>query len=147
MKRKHTNCLVAEELDILSQFTAQNGLALSVYLDLRSTHAQQRAADTARHLIQAHLKESGIGDEAMEALQEDLDVIRLYLTTNGGRDAEGVAMFSCAAELFWRVYPLSAPVSNVVHVGPRFNVRPLLEKLDVSCLDKIAQEKPIRVTS
>jgi hypothetical protein len=54
-----------------------------------------------------------------------MEIVGLYLRTNGHRRHPGLAIFSCAAELFWRAYPLPRPVPNQVAVGPKFNLEPL----------------------
>jgi hypothetical protein len=54
-----------------------------------------------------------------------VEIVKLYLQTNGHRRHASLALFSCAAELFWRAYPLSVPVPTQVSVGPGFDLAPL----------------------
>ena len=58
-----------------------------------------------------------------------MEIVGLYLKTNGHRYPPGLAIFSCAAELFWRAYPLPVAVPTQVTVGPKFDLEPLLRIL------------------
>jgi hypothetical protein len=77
------------------------------------------------HQMQSRLDECGGSRECREALKEDMEIVGLYLRTNGNRNYVGLAIFSCATVLFWRVYPLPVPLPNQVSVGPKFDVEPL----------------------
>ncbi len=79
--------------------------------------------------MKLRLDECGSKPECREALKEDMEIVGLYLRTNGHRDYAGVAIFSCAAELFWRVYPLPEPLPNQVSVGAKFDISPLKQVL------------------
>jgi hypothetical protein len=79
--------------------------------------------------IRLRLEECGGSQECREALKEDMEIVSLYLRTNGHREYVGLAIFSCAAELFWRVYPLPVPLPNQVSVGLRFDLDPLIEEI------------------
>ena len=59
--------------------------------------------------------------------EEDIEIVRLYLNCNASRCGAGLAIFSCASELFWRAYSLPVPVPTHVAVGPRFDIEPLLQ--------------------
>jgi hypothetical protein len=65
-----------------------------------------------------------------------MEIVKLYLQTNGHRRYAGLAIFSCASELFWRAYPLLVPVPTEITVGPGFNVEPLRQ---VSCASDSAR--------
>lgn len=73
----------------------------------------------------ARLEECGPRADCRKAIQEDIEIVSLYLKTNAHRRQPGLAIFSCAAELFWRAYPLPEPVPNRVVIGPRFDLEPL----------------------
>jgi hypothetical protein len=81
--------------------------------------------------MQVHLTECGPQPSCQEVLKEDMEIIGLYLRANGHRNHAGLAIFSCAAELFWRAYPLPVPVPTQVTIGPRFNVEPLAEAVEL----------------
>jgi hypothetical protein len=98
---------------------------LSAYLRLDTPEHRETAHNEFMLQMQSRLEECGGSLECREALKEDMEIVSLYLRTNGHRDYVGLAIFSCAAELFWRVYPLPAPLPNQVSVGPKFDIEPL----------------------
>ncbi len=114
-----------KELQMLKEFDGRGSLALSVYLRLDTPEKRRRAYETFRRCIAPYL--NGNGTDA--ALREDLDLIKVYLQTNGVKYAAGLAIFSCADRLFWRAYQLPVPVPDHVELGPTFNVQPLEEAL------------------
>jgi hypothetical protein len=89
-------------------------------------HRESAYRDFLRH-IQARLEECGSRPECREAIREDMEIVSLYLQTNGYRRHPGLAIFSCAAELFWRAYPLPVPVPTQVSVGTSFDLNPLMQ--------------------
>ncbi len=113
------------DLELLRSFDSRESVALSVYLRLDTPAYRDSAYDVFLQQVQAHLDECGAAEECRRALQEDVEIVGLYLKTNGHRQHAGLAIFSCAAELFWRAYPLRVPVPNQVTVGPRFDLSPL----------------------
>jgi hypothetical protein len=62
-----------------------------------------------------------------EIIQEDIEIVSLYINSNAYRCGAGLAIFSCASELFWRAYSLPLPVPSQVAVGPQFDIEPLLQ--------------------
>jgi len=114
-----------KELKTLKEFDGRDSLALSVYLRLDTPEKKRSAYETFRRQIAPHLH--GNGTEA--ALREDLDLVKLYLQTNGGKRGVGLAIFSCAGRLFWRAYQLPVPVPDQVELGSTFDVQPLEEAL------------------
>ena len=115
------------DLELLRSFGGRGHTALSVYLRLDTPAYRDSAYDFFLEQVQARLDECGAREECRQAIQEDLEIVSLYLKTNGHRQHAGLAIFSCAAELFWRAYPLSTPVPGQVTVGPHFNLEPLLQ--------------------
>ncbi|HFD40631.1 MAG TPA: hypothetical protein ENJ31_12380 [Anaerolineae bacterium] len=113
------------DLELLRSFDSRESVALSVYLRLDTPAYRDSAYDVFLQQVQARLDECGAAEECRRALQEDMEIVGLYLKTNGHRQHAGLVIFSCAAELFWRAYPLSVPVPNQVTVGPRFDLSPL----------------------
>ncbi len=113
------------DLEALQSFDSRGRITLSAYLRLDTPQLRDSACDEFSQQMQARLAECGPQPECRKAIMEDMEIVGLYLRTNGHRQHAGLALFSCAAELFWRAYPLSVPIPTQVTVGPRFNVEPL----------------------
>jgi hypothetical protein len=113
------------DLEVLKLFKSRGGITLSAYMRLDSPERQESAYRSFLQQVQACLDECSPQPECREAIKEDMEIVGLYLRTNGHRRHPGLAIFSCAAELFWRAYPLPRPVPNQVAVGPKFNLEPL----------------------
>jgi hypothetical protein len=114
------------DLEVLKSFRGHGNIVLSAYLRLDTPEHRESAHQEFMQQMQARLEECGGRLECREALKEDMEIASLYLRTNGHRNYVGLAIFSCAAELFWRVYPLPVPLPNQVSVGPKFDIEPLL---------------------
>jgi hypothetical protein len=93
---------------------------------LDSPQHRASAHDEFIRLMRIQLAECGSDADCRAAIQEDMEIVGLYLTTNGHRQHAGLAIFSCAAELFWRAYPLQNAIPTQVTVGPAFDLEPLL---------------------
>ena len=119
----------ASDLEILQSFDGRGSVALSAYLRLDTPQRRAQALEEFQRQMQRYLDDCGLDVECREALQEDIEIVKLYLGTNGQRQHGGLAIFSCAAELFWRAYPLPVPLPSKVSVGPKFDVGPLLQTL------------------
>ncbi len=115
------------DLAMLQTFNSRGHIALSAYLRLDSPESRESAYDEFVKQMQARLDECAPQSECREAIKEDMEIVELYIKTNGHRQHAGLAIFSCAAELFWRAYPLAAPIPTQVTVGPRFDVKPLTQ--------------------
>jgi hypothetical protein len=114
------------DLVALQSFDSHGRTTLSAYLQLDTPQRRESAYDEFARQMQQSLDECDPQPECREAIKEDMEIVGLYLRTNGHRHHAGLAIFSCAAELFWRAYPLSLPVPTQVTVGSRFHVEPLL---------------------
>jgi hypothetical protein len=123
--KERSTVISEKELKTLKEFDGRDNLALSVYLQLDTPQKKRSAYDTFRRCIAPHL--DGNGTETI--LRDDLDLVKTYLQTNGGKDGAGLAIFSCAGRLFWRAYKLPVTVSDQVELGPAFDVQPLEEAL------------------
>lgn len=117
------------EVEVLQSFDGRGQITLSAYLRTDTPQFQKTVYDSFIRETQASLDECGSKPECREALQEDMEIVGLYLKTNGHRRHAGIAIFSCAAELFWRAYPLPVPIPTRVSVGPRFDLEPLLQAI------------------
>jgi hypothetical protein len=118
------------DLKALKSFDSRGNTTLSAYLRLDTLEHRESAHDEFMRQMQSRLEECGLSSDCREAIKEDMEIVGIYLRTNGHRQHAGLAIFSCAAELFWRAYPLSAPLSTQVTVGSAFNVEPLAEVVD-----------------
>jgi hypothetical protein len=113
------------DLEVLQSFNGRGNITVSAYLRLDTPQCRESAYDEFMQKAQAAMEECGPRPECREAIEEDMEIVGLYLRTNGRRPQSGVAIFSCAAELFWRAYPLPVPVPTVVSIGPKFDIEPL----------------------
>jgi hypothetical protein len=113
------------DLEVLQSFNSRGKITVSAYVRMDTPEHRESAVSEFIQQMQSRLDECGSSPECREALKEDMEIVGLYLRTNGHRDQAGLAIFSCAAELFWRVYPLPVALPNRVSVGPEFDLEPL----------------------
>ena len=119
------------ELALLRQFDADGHFALSLYLDLSTPTLRDEAIQRVTAALAPYLQgNNGDGAEQAEEFQEDLDMVRLYFKTSNSSRAPYVAIFSCASQLFWRVYQLNVPVEETIIVSDRFELAPLEAALE-----------------
>ena len=116
----------ASDLEMLRSFDSNGRITLSAYLCLDTPQRRESAYEEFSEQMRGRLAECGPDAECREAIKEDMEIVGLYLRSNGHRQHAALAIFSCAAELFWLAYPLADPIPTQVTVGPRFNVEPLL---------------------
>lgn len=114
------------DLKVLKAFNGRGHVTLSAYLRLDTPELRESAYQDFVREVSNCLDDCAPQPDCRKAIQEDVEIVGLYLRTNGHRRHVAIAIFSCAAELFWRAYPLSMPVPTQVSVGPTFNVEPLL---------------------
>jgi hypothetical protein len=117
----------ANDLETLRSFNGHGRTLLSVYLRLDTPQHRESAYGDFLQQMQARLEECGPAVDCREVIKEDMEIVGLYLKTNGHRRHAGLAIFSCAAELFWRAYPLPVPIPTQVSVGSSFNLKPLAQ--------------------
>ena len=117
------------DLEVLHSFDSRGNITLSAYLRLDTPEHRESAYSEFIQQMQLRLDECGSSAECRETLKEDMEIVGLYLRANGRRSNGGLAIFSCAAELFWRVYTLPVPLSTQVSVGSKFNVEPLKQAI------------------
>jgi len=122
------------DLEALQSFNGHGSITLSAYLRLDTPQHQESAYDEFVQQMNMRLDECRSKPDCREALREDMEIVGMDLHTNGHRDYAGLAIFSCATELFWRVYPLPVPLPNRVSVGPKFDVEPLKQALEQSAI-------------
>ena len=118
----------------LAGFRAENGWAISLYVDLDpSTAPTAGDAATRFHSLLAegerHVDEDGAGlthDQRL-ALKGDFERIRGYFENEFDRDgAHGLAIFSAALDNVWLPRALIESVPDRVHVGREFHLAPLV---------------------
>jgi hypothetical protein len=119
------------DLKALQSFDSRGNITLTAYLRLDTPERRESAYDEFVQQMQLRLAECGSRPECREAIEEDMEIVGIYLRTNGHRQHAGLVIFSCAAELFWRAYPLPRPLSTQVTVGASFNLEPLAEVVEV----------------
>jgi hypothetical protein len=113
------------DLELLESFNGHGHIVLSAYLQLDTPQHRQAAYEEFMRQARARLEECGPRADCRKAIQEDIEIVSLYLKSNGHRRQPGLAIFSCAAELFWRAYPLPEAVPDRVVIGQRFDLEPL----------------------
>jgi hypothetical protein len=121
--------IAARDLELLESFDGNGNVLLTAYLQLDTPEHCKSAYEEFVKLARARLDACKPHPECRQALEEDIEIVGLYLKTNGHgpRRHPGLAIFSCAAQLFWRAYPLPVAPENQVEVGRRFDVGPLKE--------------------
>ncbi len=109
------------ELRNLAQFQAETPI-LSVYLDVDPTrHTSEEYLLSLRHMLK---------EAESQAAPEDIQAVQRYFEHEYDWSGRGVAIFSCAAADFWRVYILPLPVASGVTVARRPYISPLAALLD-----------------
>jgi peptide subunit release factor 1 (eRF1) len=92
---------------------------LSIYLN---TEPSQGNADVYKLKLRSMLKEVD--------LPEDTSAIENYIDHQHNGSGRSVAIFSCAAEDFFRAYPIQIPIRSRLRVSNRPHVKPLANLLD-----------------
>ncbi len=115
------------ELDVLRAFNSRGHNLLSVYLPLDTSARRQAAYEKFVQQVRLCLDDREPKPTLRGIVQEDIEIASLYISCNANRCGAGLAIFSCASELFWRAYSLPVPIPTRVAVGPRFDIEPLLQ--------------------
>lgn len=92
---------------------------LSIYLN---TDPSLGNADTHKRQLRSMIKEIN--------LAQDVESVERFFEHEYNWSGRGVAVFSCSAKNFFRVYPLAVPVRNLVHISDRPSVKPLAALMD-----------------
>ncbi len=112
--------LTKNELQKLLGFKAQHPV-VSVYLN---TDPATGNADTYRLKLRTMLKDA-------QPPEDDSRAIQRYFQQEYDWGGRSVAVFSCAAEGFFRAYPIAVPLRSRLRISPdRPHVKPLLRLLD-----------------
>ena len=116
----------------LAGFRAQKGCAISLYLDLDPS-VTPTAGDAASR-INALLAEGdrsfskeGLTHDQKAGLKSDLARIEQFFATDFDRDgSRGFALFVAGMDGAWSAVPLTEPVPDLVRIGRRFHLVPLV---------------------
>jgi len=115
-----------EDVETLAAFSADERPAMSVYLDLVTADKRKSASKDFETMADQRLSEQyGTNHRRRKMLQEDIEIVHMYLNNGSLPGGAGLAIFSCASSLFWRAYTLPVAVPNQVDIGPTFNLAPL----------------------
>ncbi|MGI9111425.1 MAG: Vms1/Ankzf1 family peptidyl-tRNA hydrolase [Gaiellaceae bacterium] len=132
-----TTTVSLESLRDLAAFRAENGCAISLYLDLRPS-VSPTAGDTAvrvESLLDRAAKSHGatrgdLAHEVREGLKADLERLHRFFAEELERDgAHGLAVFAAGLDNVWRVLPLSSAVPDAARVADDFLLAPLVPLL------------------
>lgn len=106
-----------EEWAALERYRPPQGVMVtSLYLPIDRARDQARGyLNVFRRLRQeATERARPLSHRQSQSLREDLDRMEAWLRTHRGFEEKGVAFFSCAADGFWAVLPLSALLEPAV---------------------------------
>jgi peptide chain release factor subunit 1 len=123
-----------EELRDLAEFEAQNGCAVSLYLNLDPSVSPTPAdVDTRiRSLLDQGLKtvearKPDLSHAQRQALRNDFERIRAFYDEEFDRDgARGLALFAASLDNVWRPLALTEPVDDGVRVSDALYLAPLV---------------------
>lgn len=132
-----TTTVSLDDLRELAAFRAENGCAISLYLDLDPSIVPT-AGDTAtrvRSLLDAGSKSHGarrpdLPHEVRQGLKADFERLERYFDSEFERDgAHGLAIFSAGLDNMWSVLQLPSSVPDTVRVADDFLLAPLVPLL------------------
>lgn len=123
-----------DELRDLAGFEAENGFAISVYLDLdpSATATTGDAQTRLNSLLDGAARENGgsrreLNHQQKMALREDFDRIRRYFDAEFERNgAHGLAIFCAGLDNVWRPLPLTEVVPDGIKVAQLLYLAPLV---------------------
>ena len=129
-----TTTVSIDSLRELASFRAQNGCAISLYLDLdpSSTPTARETATRVRSLLDSGSKSHGatrgdLAHEVRQGLKADFERLERYFDDGFDRDgARGLAVFSAALDNVWSTLALPMPVADTIRVADDFLLAPLV---------------------
>jgi len=144
-----TSTVTDSVLRALSAFRAENGCAISLYIDLDpSSTATAAQAETRFNALVSELEKEAEGHSTARdcrlALQHDLARIRSWWGGEFDRHGvKGVAIFASSADDEFRALPLPEPVQDLVRIGSELAVAPLVGQLgrDGSLVAVLSRER------
>jgi peptide chain release factor subunit 1 len=129
-----TTTVSLDGLRELAGFRAENGCAISLYLDLDPS-VSPTAGDVAtrvRSLLDAGSKSHGatrgdLAHEVRQGLKEDFERLERFFANEFDRDgAHGLAIFAAGLDNVWSVVPLPLPVPDTIRVADDLLLAPLV---------------------
>ena len=125
-----------ERLRELAGFRGTNGCAITFYLGLDPSIAPT-AGDAAVRVnslldegTRSEHARSRLTHEQARGLKSDVERIRAFFDNEFDRDgAQGLAIFACGPDNFWRTLTLAEPVRDAIKVGRQFYLAPLVPLL------------------
>ncbi|MDF2750999.1 MAG: hypothetical protein K0T00_2175 [Gaiellaceae bacterium] len=129
-----TTTVSLDGLRELAGFRAENGCAISLYLDLDPS-VSPTAGDVAtrvRSLLDAGSKSHGatrgdLSHEVRQGVREDLERLERFFGNDFDRDgAQGLAVFAAVLDNVWSVVPLPQKVPDTIRVADDFLLAPLV---------------------
>jgi peptide chain release factor subunit 1 len=129
-----TSTVSLDRLRELAGFRAQNGCAISLYLDLDpgSTPTAGDTATRVNSLLDAASKSHGatrgdLAHEVREGLKADFERVERYFHNEFDRDgSRGLALFAAGLDNVWSVLPLPWSVHDQARVADDFLLAPLV---------------------
>jgi peptide chain release factor subunit 1 len=129
-----TSTVSLDRLRELAGFRAQNGCAISLYLDLdpASTPTAGDTATRVNSLLDAASKSHGatrgdLAHEVREGLKADFERVERYFHNEFDRDgSRGLALFAAGLDNVWSVLPLPWSVHDQARVADDFLLAPLV---------------------
>jgi peptide chain release factor subunit 1 len=123
-----------DELRDLAGFQAEQGVAISVYLDLDPSlpHASGDAQTRLNSLLDGASRSNGARKRELThqqrlALRQDFERIRRYFEAEFERDgAHGLAIFCAGLDNVWRTLPLTEVVPDEIRVRESLYLAPLV---------------------
>ena len=123
-----------EGLRDLASFRAENGCAISFYLDLDPSGTptpdvvQSRVNALLDEIVRSETANRGeLTHEQKQGLRDDVDRLREFFDSDFSRDgAQGYAVFCAGLDNAWQPLPLSDPVPDRAKVGRAFYLAPLV---------------------
>src|SRR5881392_2264287 len=129
-----TIALTTDLLRDLAAFRAENGCAISIYIDPSSVPTAA-GVDTKFHSVLSQAEKAGErrpgGRECRLAVRDDIDRIRDWWNDEFDHDGlRGVAVFASSADGLFRPLPLTRGAGDSAHVGPALHLSPLAGALE-----------------
>ena len=129
-----TTTVSIDSLRELASFRAQNGCAISLYLDLdpSSTPTARETATRVRSLLDSGSKSHGatrgdLAHEVRQGLKADFERLERFFDDGFDRDgAHGLAVFSAGLDNVWSTLALPMPVADTIRVADDFLLAPLV---------------------
>jgi peptide chain release factor subunit 1 len=118
----------------ISSFRAENGCAISLYIDLDPSAVPtipDRETKFSALLSELEKEAEAYSDvrDCRVALRDDLERIRAWWDDFDREGVQGVAVFASSADGVFRAVPLTQPAGDLVRIGSEFTVTPLVGQL------------------